>query len=62
MNTLPVLCARAILLDKPQDWGMGTVSVAKARELTQLAGRIGSWVTLGDSGEDYIPFTPHEQE
>ncbi len=55
---VPELCRRALDSGQPERWGRWEVTPETARGLTHLAGELGCWATLNDSGTGYVPHQP----
>lgn len=55
---VPELCRRALDSGEPQPWGDGEVTPEQARELTELADRLGSWADLEEQGIGYVQHDP----
>jgi hypothetical protein len=55
---LPRLC-RDVLSGTPRTYGMHEITREKAETLTYLAGKAGSWATLGN-GYLYEPYSPQD--
>jgi hypothetical protein len=56
-DDLPRLCYKADSTNRDQEYGHGTLSIARARELIDLATRAGSWAVPGDD-DSYEPYHP----
>ncbi len=56
---IPALCEKALKIGTPRPWAHGEVTPENASLLVAISERIGSWVNLNESGNEYVAFDPY---